>query len=277
MQLVGEYENGLIDVARRTKDADEIARLEDAGRRSCDVVRVVVEKLKSLRERDGLAVDASGSPVTIGQIKRLIAQACDERDLEQLGDNIFAQGRDAGIPHAHGNVGEPLRVGMALLFDFFPRCKTSGYFHDMTRTFALGHAPDELRKVYDDVKAAFDAAMSALTLGGRTKGYHDLVCDVLRKRGHPTILDRWPLEEGYCHSLGHGLGIQVHEAPSLGGFVDRGDVLEKGSVVTVEPGLYYPNRNLGVRIEDTVVVDPETGAVRSITPFPYELVVPLAK
>jgi Xaa-Pro aminopeptidase len=276
IEFVGEYDNSVLDVARRTKDADEIAALIEVGRRSAIVVAEVVARLSLLRERDGLAVDAkTNQPVTIGEMKKFIEQRCDAHDLEQVGDNIFAQGRDAGIPHARGTLDEPLRTGASIIFDFFPRCPKTGYFHDLTRTFALGHAKPDVQKLYDDVKACFDEVMRSLKVNGNAKSYHDLTCDVFRKQGHKVILDTWPLEEGYCHSLGHGVGLEVHEPPSLGGFVDRGDTLAPGSVITIEPGLYYPNRGMGCRIEDTVIVDAD-GTCRSITPVPYDLVIPLS-
>jgi Xaa-Pro aminopeptidase len=89
-----------------------------------------------------------------------------------------------------------------------------------------------------------------------------------------TIAEEWPLEEGYVHGLGHGIGLDVHEAPSFPAHDDIGETLERGMVFTVEPGLYYPSRSLGVRIEDTYVCDLD-GAFRSLTPFPKQLVIPL--
>jgi Xaa-Pro aminopeptidase len=128
--------------------------------------------------------------------------------------------------------------------------------------------------VYDDVRAVFDLIMSSLKLGQRSRYYQDVTCAEFAKRGHKTPDKHWPLEEGYCHSLGHGLGLEVHEPMAFSSFVDRGDVLEPGSVFTIEPGLYYPDRKIGVRIEDTVAVMPD-GTIRSLTPATYDLVIPL--
>jgi Xaa-Pro aminopeptidase len=275
IQIVGEYDSSVIDVARRTKDATEIRAMEEVGRRCASVVAELVAMLSAQRAADNLVVDPrTGKPLTIGDVKQFVARRCDVHDLEQVGDNIFAQGRDAGIPHARGDVNAPLRTGESIIFDFFPRCRTTGYFHDLTRTFALGHATPGVLKLYDDVKACFDEVMGSLTVDSNARSYHVQTCDIFRKLGHKVILDTWPLEEGYCHSLGHGLGLEVHESPGLGGFVDRGDTLAPGSVVTIEPGLYYPDRGMGCRIEDTVVIDSD-GTCRSITPVPYDLVIPL--
>ena len=274
IEIVGEYENGVIESARRTKDADEIAVMEDVGRRTCEVVGEVVALLRTcLRQRD-IVVDPRGNPLTIGAVKTFIRRACDERDLD-VGDPIFAQGHDAGIPHAHGNPDAVLRVGDPIVFDIYPKCRRTGFYHDMTRTFAPGQAGEELQRIHGDVMHAFDTVRAEFRAGERCKKYQDRCCQVFRERGHKTIEDHWPLEEGYTHSLGHGLGLDVHEPLAFSSFADRGDTLEPGNVFTLEPGLYYPARGIGVRIEDTFVCDPD-GSFRSITPFPYDLVIPLA-
>lgn len=273
VEIVGEFESSVLDVARRTKDADEIAAMEDVGKKTCEVVQAVVDFIKSGRARNGRLVDARGEWVTIGTIKKLVRVACDDRDLD-VGDPIFAQGRDAGIPHAHGDAEAVLTLGDPIVFDIYPMCRKTGFYHDMTRTFAIGHASDELKKVYGDVQYAFDTILKEFRGGEKTKKYQDRCCEIFKQRGHETIADNWPLEEGYNHSLGHGLGMEVHEPLAFSSFVDRGDKLEPGNVFTHEPGLYYPSRNIGVRIEDTIVVEKD-GSVRSITPFPYDLVIPL--
>lgn len=273
VELVGEFESSVLDVARRTKDEQEIRSMEDVGRRTCAVVHAVVDFLGAGRERKGRLIDSRGDWITIGTVRKLVRAECDLRDLD-LGDCIFAQGRDAGIPHAHGDDEAVLTLGDPIVFDIYPRCRKTGFYHDMTRTFAIGHATDPLLKVYADVKYAFDTILQEFRAGQPTKKYQDRCCEIFKQQGHLTIAEKWPLEEGYIHSLGHGLGMEVHEPLAFSSFVDRGDKLEPGNVFTHEPGLYYPSRNLGVRIEDTLVVEKD-GSVRSITPFPYDLVIPL--
>ena len=274
-EFVGEFENNVIDVARRTKDADEIAMMEDVGRRTCDVVGDVIAFLgEGADDGDGTLVGPDGKAVTIGDVKALIRRACDRRDLD-VGDPIFAQGSDAGIPHAHGKSDEPLRLGAAIVFDLYPRCRRSGYYHDLTRTFALGYANECLQTIYDDVLYAFDTILGEYRVGGRCKRYQDRCCEIFESREHRTIGSTWPLEEGYVHALGHGLGLEVHEPLAFSSFADRGDVLEPGNVFALEPGLYYPLRGVGVRIEDTIVCDAD-GRFRSITPLEKRLVLPVS-
>ncbi len=189
---------------------------------------------------------------------------------------IFAQGRDAGIPHATGELDAPLLLGEAIVFDIYPRDRASGYYHDMTRTFAIGYEAPGLQELYDDVKESFDQVVAALKPGVSTHGLQQRACQVLRERDHQTPEDTWPLEEGYIHSLGHGIGLDVHEPLAMSTFVDQGDTVEPGTVFTIEPGLYYPSRNMGVRIEDTICCAPD-GTIRSLTPFPYDLVIPIGQ
>ncbi len=274
VQIIGEYEKGVIEQARRTKDEEELALMADVGRRATEVVAEVVKLIRSSRGVDGVLVGQEGKPVTIGVVKALIRREVDARGLEHPGRVIFAQGRDAGIPHADGEEGAVLRVGEPIVFDFFPRDRHTGYFHDMTRTLVPGAAPAEVQQVYDDVRGVFDMLMSSLKRGERTRVYQDMACAEFAKRGHKTIDQHWPLEEGFCHGLGHGIGLEVHEPLAFSSFVDRGDTLEPGSVFTIEPGLYYPDRRIGVRIEDTVAVMPD-GSIRSLTPAPYDLVIPV--
>ena len=273
LEMVGDGDDNLISKARLTKDADEIARMEDVGRRTCAVVQCVVDFIGRQRASGEALVDEQGEPVTIGQVKALIRRELDAHGLEAPGETIFAQGRDAGIPHARGDEQAQLMLGQPIVFDIFPRQLGGGYYHDMTRTFAIGYAPPELQRVYDDVRAVFEEVVGALRVGERTKRYQDLACDIFRGRGHKTIADEHPIEEGYVHSLGHGIGLEVHEDLGFPSFADRGDTLVPGAVFTIEPGLYYPSRGIGVRIEDTYVCDAD-GTFRSLTHFPIDLVVP---
>jgi Xaa-Pro aminopeptidase len=248
--------------------------MRDVGRRTCAVVQAVVDFISHGRAAGDTLVDTDGRVITIGDIHRLIRREAAAQELEIPQGVIFAQGRDAGLPHAHGDEAAPLKLGLPIVFDIYPRRQGGGYYHDMTRTFAIGYAPPELQQLYDDVSGAFDNVVGELECGAPTKPYQDLVCAFFEARGHPTIASVYPLDEGYLHGLGHGVGLEVHEDFGFPAFQDRGDVLAPGAVFTIEPGLYYPGRDLGVRIEDTIYCRPD-GTFESLTPFPKELVIPL--
>jgi Xaa-Pro aminopeptidase len=276
LELVAEFENDLFSTARLTKDHDEIERMRVVGQKTCEVVQAVVDFIRSGRAKGDILVDIRGQPITIGHVRQLIGREIAARGLETPFGTIFAQGRDAGMPHAAGNDGEPLRLGQAIVFDIFPREVGGGYYHDMTRTFAIGYAPPELQQAYDDVRGAFEQVVSELESGAPTKPYQDLVCQYFEARGHETIGSKSPIEEGYVHGLGHGLGLEIHEDFGFPSGEDRGEIIMPGAVFTVEPGLYYPSNGYGVRIEDTIYCTPE-GHFENLTPFPKELVIPITQ
>jgi Xaa-Pro aminopeptidase len=218
-------------------------------------------------------VDERGEPLTIGAVRRFIQAQEAALGLEDSQGFIFAQGRDAGVPHSVGEDSDVLEVGRAIVFDIFPR-GASGYYHDMTRTWSLGCAADDVQAAYDDVMVAFRTVMEALRVGEPTSRYQVMVLDYFEGRGHATQRSQPGTMNGYVHSLGHGIGLNVHEAPTFG--EKSKHVLQIGNAFTVEPGLYYPERGYGVRVEDSVYID-ESGAVQRLTDFPYDLVVPLRK
>lgn len=261
----------VLSMARATKGPDEIDAIRRASQGTVDAMRAVRDHLADLR-RDGEGYRAPGGqgPARLGDLRRLVHRTFAEHRLSEDGESIISQGRDAGVPHNRGEDDEPIRPGASIIVDIFPGEAGGGYHSDMTRTFCLGKASDDLRRIYGDTHDAFRAAMGSLRLGERCRVYQDTVCEVYEKRGHETRRTNDAVSEGYVHNLGHGVGLSVHETPMLGGPVDNPQVLEAGMVVTVEPGLYYPSRGMGVRIEDLVVMRPD-GSFENLTPFPYDL------
>jgi Xaa-Pro aminopeptidase len=276
LEFVAEFENDLFAAARLTKDAEEVERMRAVGRKTCAVVQAVVDRIRAGHADGDTLVDASGQPITIGHIRQLIGREIAAQGLETPQGTIFAQGRDAGMPHAHGDDAAPLKLGQAIVFDIYPREAGGGYYHDMTRTFAIGYAPPELQQLYDDVLGAFRQVVGELEVGAPTKPYQDMVCQFFEARGHATIGSTFPIEEGYVHGLGHGLGLEIHEDFGFPAQQDRGEVIVPGAVFSIEPGLYYPSKGYGVRIEDTIYCTPE-GEFESLTTFPKELVIPIGE
>lgn len=272
-EFVGEREDTLFDAAVTTKDTDEIAIMQDVGRRTNIVMQAAWDFVASHRAEGDTVVKADGSPLTIGDVKAFVRLKLLEYELEDSEGMIFAQGRDGGFPHSHGTDTEALRTGQAIVFDLFPRDMHNGYFHDMTRTWSIGHAAPEVQKAYDEVHTAFNAVMDEIKVGERTKRYQEITLDVLEEFGHPTGRSHPGTSIGYMHSLGHGVGIEIHENPRFTHMIDR-DEIKVGNVFTVEPGVYYPEKGFGIRIEDTVYID-EAGQVHSLTPMHKELVLPL--
>jgi Xaa-Pro aminopeptidase len=273
LEVVGEMGVSLFDAAVRTKDPDELARLRDVGRRTCAVMGETLDFIKRHNVRGEMVVKSDGEALTIGDVKRFVRGRLLAHDLEDPAGMIFAQGRDAGVPHSHGEDDQALRLGHSIVFDLFPRGIGGGYFHDMTRTWCLGYAPDEVQEAYDQVMEAVKLVRNAYKVGEKCVTYQDMVCDLFERYGHATIRGEEPPLEGYVHGLGHGLGLQIHEAPRFSHLVPDA-LLEVGNVFTCEPGLYYPSKGFGVRIEDSLYVDTD-GQVKPITDFPKDLVIAL--
>ena len=273
IEFVTEPERRTIfDSAFETKDADELAKLRDVARRTSAVMRAARAWIASHRAGDGVVVNVDGVPLTIGAVKRYVRMQLFEQDLEDPEGMIFAQGRDAGVPHSKGDADAPLRLGQTIVFDLFPRAP-GGYFHDMTRTWCIGHASPEAQAAYDAVMEAFERSVEMCKVGTPTTAVQRMVCDYFEDAGHPTVLNTPGTQEGYVHSLAHGLGLNVHEAPYFPTYAERYQ-LQPGNVFTIEPGLYYPERGYGVRVEDTVCLT-DDGTLETLTDCPYDLVIEL--
>jgi Xaa-Pro aminopeptidase len=258
----------LVTAARTTKEPDEVDALRRAGHGTVAALERLTGYLRSLH-RDGDGFRDAGGRVTLGHLRGLLREEFMKRGYAEDGPSIVSQGRDAGVPHNHGDDAQPLRAGETIIVDIFPGEIGGGYHSDITRTYCMGRAPEPVRRLYDDVDAAFRAAMAALKVGEPVRRYQDVTCDVFESRGHSTPRKDPATTEGYCHNLGHGVGLSVHEAPLLGGPPNNTALLEAGMVITVEPGLYYPSRGMGARIEDLLWVRPD-GTFENLTPAPYD-------
>lgn len=161
---------------------------------------------------------------------------------------IVAGGRQACDPHEPGH--GPLRAQELIILDVFPRAQKTGYFGDITRTVVRGRASEAARALYDAVLQAQRLAFQALRPGVRTAEVHQKVTDYFRSRGYETGRKNGRMQ-GFFHGTGHGLGLEIHEPPRIS--ATSTEQLKPGHVVTVEPGLYYPEIG-GVRLEDVAWV-----------------------
>jgi len=160
---------------------------------------------------------------------------------------IVACGKEGADPH---NIGHGyIRAHQTIIIDIFPRVLATGYWGDMTRTYVKGNASPELRKLYQTVREGQDIGLSMVADGVDGSHIHRAITGHFDKMGYPTKMLRGK-QTGFFHGTGHGVGLEIHEAPRIS---TKSDMLQVGQVVTVEPGLYYPGLG-GVRIEDMVVV-----------------------
>ncbi len=259
----------LFATARLTKSDDEVEAIRHAARATVAAMEAIRRYLGELTPEGDRFRHDGPAPATLGDLRHVLRRTWYEHGVAEDGESIVSQGRDAGVPHNRGNDADLIRAGTPILVDIFP-AGPGGYHSDMTRTFCVGPAPAPLRQLYDDVRRAFETAMTGLAAGTRCRDHQERVCDVFEAAGHATIRSRPGVEEGYVHGLGHGVGLSVHEPPRLGGPPSNTATVEPRMVLTVEPGLYYPSRGLGARIEDLVYVRPD-GSIENLTPCSIEL------
>ncbi|MFC5973181.1 M24 family metallopeptidase [Halomarina salina] len=260
---------GVVDDIRATKTTEEVEHIRDAQEANERAMARAEELVAEARVETG--TDA-GSGVLVHEGEVLTSEMVTrEIELEllrhgyALDETIVACGADAADPHDRGS--GPLRADESIIVDIFPRSKETKYYADMTRTFVKGDPNDTVAEWYDLTQEAKEAAFDALEPGATGKEVHDAVCDVYEDAGWPTLRSDERTETGFIHSTGHGVGLDIHEGPSLS---PRGEELEPGHVVTIEPGLYDPEFG-GVRIEDIAVVTED--GYENFTDYPEELVV----
>lgn len=269
LEVVGEYGRSVLAVARETKDADELQRIQEVGRAAQRVVGRTAEFLRSCSIRGGALVGPEGRVVTVGEVKARVRRWLAEEGLEGPG-TIFSQGREAGLPHSRGEDAQPVKAGAPIVFDLFPRPAGGGYYYDMTRTWCVGEPEPEVLRVYRDVYDCYMRVTDHLRPGVRCADLQRLACEFFSSRGHPTVCSDPTTQVGYVHSLGHGVGLDVHEEPRLSDHPGNDSALKPGCVVTVEPGLYYPEQGIGVRLEEVWAVTAD-GAV-NLGGYPMDLV-----
>jgi Xaa-Pro aminopeptidase len=231
---------GLVERLRRVKDEGELGAIEEASKLANEVWLWSVGR--------GLA----------GRSEREVARAAEARIRELGGDPSFAAivaaGPNGALPHAEPGERE---IGRGELVVFDMGAMLDGYCSDGTRTYATGDPGESAREVYEVVRKAQLAALDAVLAGAKGEAVDAVARKLIEEAGHG---------ERFGHGLGHGVGLEVHEAPRLS--LRSDDVLEPGEVVTVEPGVYLPGQ-LGVRIEDLVVVTSD--GHRNLSALPKEL------
>ena len=253
----------LFDGLRRAKTEEEISNIE----RTQNAVEAACAHAVGILQESGVEDDGSlewrGATLTSELLRSEIDVELLRRGCSADG-TIVAGGPQAADPHERGH--GPLKAGESIIVDIFPVDLSTRYYSDMTRTFVKGEPNEGLQEMYDVVLESQEAALSMIRAGVNGKDVHRKVADVLHEAGYKTnVHDQEkgkPLTEGFFHGTGHGVGLEIHEAPSVS-LAD--EELIPGDVISVEPGVYDP-RVGGVRIEDLVVVT-ESGC-RNLTTFP---------
>jgi len=254
----------LFENRRRAKTATELRGIRKA-QKACEAALDVARDLLRRAEANGAGLQVDGEPLTSERIKRSIEDVFADHDVEG-GEMIVAHGPQTAVGHDMGS--GQIKPNEPIVFDLFPKDKETGCYADMTRTYVVGEPSSELREWYGLVKQALDRSTAGVKPGVNGRALYELVCDIFHDAGYKTQLNKEPgevLEDGFFHGLGHGVGLEVHELPSMGRI---GHDLVPGDVVTIEPGLYRSGYG-GLRLEDLVLVTDDGYEV--ITDYPYDL------
>jgi Xaa-Pro aminopeptidase len=246
---------------REIKRPAEVRAIEAALRAAEAGLLAGIQALRGCRRgkdgflrRDGRRFTAEDLRAAVNT--RIMAEGC------VPSHTICAPGDQAVDPHQEGH--GPIRAGSPVVMDIFPRSERTGYFGDLTRTVVRGRASERLKEVYALVQEGVRLGHSRIRDGADGKAIHAEIQRLFASRGYRTGL-RGGRMQGFFHGTGHGLGLQIHEAPSIS---IREATLRAGHVVTVEPGLYYLGLG-GVRIEDVALVT--RAGSRNLTRVPQVL------
>jgi Xaa-Pro aminopeptidase len=246
---------------REIKRPGEVRAVEASLRAAEAGLEAGIAALRSCRiGRDGY-LSRAGRRFTVEDLRsavnaRIMAEGC------VPSHTICAPGDQAVDPHEEGH--GPIRAHTPVVMDIFPRSEKTGYFGDLTRTVVRGRASHRLHEVYAIVHEGVRLGHARLRDGADGQAIHREIQALFERQGYPTGVQRGRMQ-GFFHGTGHGLGLEIHEAPSIS---IRPSTLRAGHVVTVEPGLYYLGLG-GVRIEDVALVTP-TGS-RNLTRVPKQL------
>jgi Xaa-Pro aminopeptidase len=269
-EIAIEKDKNIFEIARITKDPAEVEKMRAVARKTCESLGIVRDFLFSCAIKGDYLIRPDGERLKLGDLRARMRTELIKRGLVERGGTIISMGRDSAVPHTAGNDDEEVRTGRTIVMDIFPGEIGAGYAFDITRTYCVGEVPKEVRKIYEDVREAQRMSIESLRIDSPARLYQEKVCDFFESRGYRTIRQDDAIEEGYVHGLGHGIGLEVQEKPRLAGPVTNADVIQRGSLFTVEPGLYFPSRGIGVRIEDVVYARPD-GKFEVLADFPRDL------
>ncbi|MDK2825624.1 MAG: Xaa-Pro aminopeptidase [Methanolobus sp.] len=229
---------------RARKDESEIKIVRKVQDACNTAMKAAAEMIRKSENVEGI-LNYRGFALTSEMIRKEIDITLLEHGCE-ADSTIVAGGKGSANPHWEGE--GPIKANEPVVIDIFPRSKRKKYYADMTRTVLNGTPSDKLKDMYDAVLAAQTAGIEMVKPGVKCSDIHNKVCDVFKERGYDTV--REGSNVGFIHSTGHGVGLEIHELP----FVGNSDVeLEEGNIITIEPGLYYPDVG-GIRLEDLILV-----------------------
>lgn len=242
---------GVVEKARETKNNQEIETIKKIQRINEKVTSEAIEIIGNSDVGTNKTLMYKGEPLTIGRLKSFFGHQLLENGCIAEQDIIVACGPKSSDPHYLGDREDKLKADQSIILDIYPRSIDKRYWTDMTRTVVKGRASSNLKKMFDTVIEAKNASLDAIHAGVLGMQVYGVCCDVLEKASFETTRGGKKVTRGMTHSLGHGVGLQIHEMPRIDEFSNY--PLREHAIVTVEPGLYDPN-NGGVRLEDIIEV-----------------------
>jgi Xaa-Pro aminopeptidase len=248
------------------KSPAELAGIRRA-QRAAEAGMAAAEQLirSAVTQRDRLWHD--GSQLTAERVRAAIRAACAALGAPTPPDILVASALSGG---GHDPGTGPLPAGLPITVDLWPRDEATGCWADMTRTFVAGHASCEVMAISDIVHRALEAARAAARPGITGRALYDIAAEIVEAAGYPTQRTRTAgeiLTHGFWFSLGHGVGLDVHESPGLG--LSGRQPLLAGDVIAIEPGIEGLPGIGGVRFEDLLLIT--TDGCQTLTQYPYEL------
>jgi Xaa-Pro aminopeptidase len=241
----------IVEKSRESKDADEIDEIQAVQAVAEEVTTEAVDLIANADVGANGLLTVKKEPLTVGKVKSFFGHKFLDRECVIEEDIIVACGLKGADPHYSGDSQDKLKANQPIVLDIYPRNVQKRYWTDMTRTIVKGRASDKVKKMFDAVLEAKNASIDAIESGALGNYVYDICCDVLEKAGYETTRRGKQITRGLTHSLGHGVGLDLHEGPSMNELYKF--PLKEHNIITVEPGLYDPDVG-GLRIEDIVEV-----------------------
>jgi Xaa-Pro aminopeptidase len=242
---------GVVEKARETKDINEVEEIKAVQAVIEEVTSEAIELIANSDVGSNGTLHFNGETLTVGKIKSFFGRKLLENGCLPEEDIIVACGTKSSDPHYSGEAEDKLKADQPIIVDIYPRSIQKRYWTDMTRTIVKGRASPKLKKMFNAVSEAKNASLDAIQAGALGSQVYDVCCDILEKAGYETTRGGKKVTKGMPHSLGHGVGLQIHESPRINELSTS--PLREHNVVTVEPGLYDPYVG-GVRLEDIIEV-----------------------
>lgn len=242
---------GVIEGARETKDIEEIKVIKEIQKINEKVTSEIIELIRNCDVGNNKTLFLNNEVLTIGKIKSLFGKKLLQNGCIIEQDIIVACGPKSSDPHYVGELEDELKADQPIIFDIYPRSLQKRLWTDMTRTVVKGKASKKIKHMFDTVSEAKNASFDSIQAGELGSQVYNVCCEILEKRGYETSRKGKKVTRGMPHSLGHGVGLQIHENPRIGEFSNF--PIKEHAIVTIEPGLYDPVIG-GVRLEDIIEV-----------------------